>query len=126
MKMKVVQQNLEKSDFIEAIVAEKIERVLEKFPEFSKASATISISMENSHEHSRKDHFNVKLVLVGAHKRPFVIHKAAANPYAAAAILADRLLHFLSRANDKIRVKRRHLAQVTKHKQKWLHYLEAA
>ena len=45
MKMKVVQQNLEKSDFIEAIVAEKIERVLEKFRQLPKTQLRLITGM---------------------------------------------------------------------------------
>lgn len=124
MRTKVVFRKLEKSEFIESLVIEKLERVLEKFPEVEKCSGTVVVSMENSREHGGKDVFGVKLTMVGPQKKALVIHKQAQNPYEASAILADRLLDFLSRVNDKKRVLKRHSARNVKYKEKWNHSLE--
>lgn len=121
MRTKIVFQNLEKSEFIESLVTERLEKVLEKFPEFSNAFGTIVVSMENSHEHGGKNVFGVKLMLNGAHKKSVVMHKQAQSPYEASSVLADRLLDFLSRSNDKERVLKRHRARDKKYKEKWNH-----
>lgn len=119
MNLKVVFHNLDKSDFVESAVADKLERVIEKFPDFSKATATVSVSMENSHEHSGKDFFIIKMTLVGAHKRPLVIQKDGSNPYEALARVSDRLLDVLSRYGGKKRTVKRHSARSEKEKRKW-------
>lgn len=101
--VRVVFKNLEKSEFIQELVREKISHSLAKFPELENATTTITVGMENSQFRAGPDIFQVRLILLSRGLKPIVLEKEAASPYQAAALLSDRLFEVLHRAFDRRR-----------------------
>lgn len=105
--VRVTFKNLQHSDFVTDIVTNKINHVLEKFPEAAGASATVIVSMENSKSHTGADMFQAKLILTMKGSQPIILHKTNGNLYHAAAVLSDRLFETLHRQFERRRDRHR-------------------
>lgn len=115
MKVQVVFQNLEKSEFVEEIVHERIESVLEKFPQTQNGNATVYVSMENSHHQAGPDFFKVKLMLKGLKMKPIILAKHSKNLYEATAQVVDSLFESFHRHSEKLLTNRRSSQRKLKH-----------
>ena len=96
-------KNLERSPMVRQIVAEKMEKVLAKFPRFANTTATVSVSTENSRIVGPSHYYSVKLCVRAKGLRPIIIEKRAANFYAAVAEMTDHALEILHRSLEKRR-----------------------
>ena len=107
MKVQVVFQNLEKSEFVEQVVHERVEGVLNKFSDTQKGEATVYVSKEHSVDHSGPDMFRVKFLWKGLKAKPMVLVKASQNLYEATAQVVESLLENVHRRTDKARTQKR-------------------
>jgi ribosome-associated translation inhibitor RaiA len=105
--VRVVFRNLAKSDFVKNVIDEKVNHVLEKFPELVDAATTVVVGMENSPLHAGPDNFQVKLTMFSRGLKPVILQRESDNPYQAVAHLTDRLFEVLHRALERRREKSR-------------------
>lgn len=117
--IKVVFKNLKKSDLIRQIATDRIEKTIKKFPEFDKLSSSVIVSREHSQEHPGISEFAVKLLMKRKGLKPIVLEKRAETLYQAIALVTDRALEILHRANEKIRLENRHIKRSWKSSHKW-------
>lgn len=101
-------KNLENSQLAKDAVLEKMETVLEKFPELAKSKCYFTLEMENSPRQSGPDVFKTKLRVQGGKYDGLILEKDALSLYVALADLAEHILERLNRMGDKTRVKERH------------------
>ncbi|MCE3011185.1 MAG: hypothetical protein LW875_11305 [Proteobacteria bacterium] len=119
MNIKVVFQNLKKSEALEQVVTQKLIHTIEKFPRYGKASASVYVSMDNSPRHAGADVFSIKLVMTARHESPVVLKKLGGNPYEALAILNDRLQDVLNQNGDRLRQSLRQDQRARRRLEKW-------
>ena len=105
--IRVIFKDLEKSEFAKDLVLERMESVIEKFPELNVHKMSATLSMENSPHQAGPDHFTVKLFIDGKRYKSIVIEKSAASMYVALADVVEHALERLNRYGDKVRVKTR-------------------
>lgn len=101
--IRVLFKNMKSSDFIEAALQEKIEHVLNRFPQSHRASITATVNMENSQLHPGPDLFQVKLIVLLKGMRPVVLQKENSNVYQTIAQVTDRLSEVLHRHFQRLR-----------------------
>jgi ribosome-associated translation inhibitor RaiA len=116
--VKVVFKNLEKSDLVRKITAEKVERTINKFSELAERMTTVIVSRENSHDHKGVHQFSAKLLIQGQGKA-VVLEKRAETLYQAVAMVTDRALEILHRSLSKQREIFRHKRRRMKAHLKW-------
>jgi ribosome-associated translation inhibitor RaiA len=102
MKIQVVFQNLKKSEFIKSLVVDRVQSVLEKFPQNRRGKAVVYVSMENSPRQAGPDLFGVKVMLKSSIARSMVFSKKAGSLFQATADVADGLLESMHRQHDKM------------------------
>jgi ribosome-associated translation inhibitor RaiA len=107
MKVQIVFQNLEKSEFVEQIVHERVESVLSKFSNVEDSEATVYVSKEHSSDHSGPNLFRVKFLWRGIKSKPLVLVKASQNLYEATAQVIESLLENINRHSQKATTLRR-------------------
>jgi hypothetical protein len=107
MKIQVVFQNLKKSEFVKSLVLDRVQSVLEKFPQNRRGKAVVYVSMENSPRQSGPDVFGVKVFLKNSVARSFILSKKAASLFQATAEVADGLLENMHRQHDKMQRRER-------------------
>jgi ribosome-associated translation inhibitor RaiA len=105
--MRVAFKNLESSEFMRNLAIEKVNHVLEKFPELDHPTVSIVISMENSQFHAGRDLFKVKAIMLSRGLKPVIIEKEAINPYQAIAHLSDRMFEVIHRSLERRRERAR-------------------
>ncbi len=103
--LQIVFKNLEYSELAKYTAQERIETVLERFPDLKNSRITITLGMENSPVQAGPDLFTVKFYCHNGRYRRLVMEKSAGNLYAALADVVDHLLEKLNRLGDKSRVK---------------------
>jgi len=104
-------KNVEKSELAREAVEERLEPLVDKFPDLKASKIKVTLEMENSPTKAGPDLFRVKLHAVGARYDGIVLEKANSNLYIALADLADHMLESLNRFGDRIRVKERKQAR---------------
>jgi ribosome-associated translation inhibitor RaiA len=104
--IRVLFKNLEKSEFAKELALERIETVMERFPDLSEHRIDVTLSMENSPIQAGPDLFTVKVFIAGIRYRSIVIQKSASSLYVALADVVEHTLERLNRYGDKTRVKR--------------------
>jgi ribosome-associated translation inhibitor RaiA len=121
MEVKVVYQNMVKSEALNLMVEKKIQPVFEKFQALRKVEGLVHISMENSQFQAGQDSFQVKVILhLKKNRRPLVICKNAENPYEALSVVHEALQENLHRWSEKKRKTVRHEQRKARQKVKWL------
>lgn len=110
MKVQVVFQNLKKSEFVKSFVLDRVQSVLEKFPQYQRGKAVVYVSMESSPYQHGRGAFGVKVMLNNSIKKSLVFSKKAGTLFEATAELADGLLENLHRQSDKL-VKKQRISQ---------------
>ena len=100
-------KNLEKSEIAREAVEERIEALVERFPDLSESKIQITLEMENSPAQAGPDLFRVKLHVRRGRYDGITLEKADASLYVALAEVVDHMLEKLSRYGDRMRVKER-------------------
>ncbi len=100
-------KNLEKSEMAREAVQERIETLIEKFPDLSKCKIQITLEMENSPLQAGPDLFKVKLHVARGRYDGITVEKSDASLYVALAEVVDHMLEKLNRFGDRQRVQER-------------------
>lgn len=100
-------KNLEKSEMAREAVQERIETLIEKFPDLSQCKIQITLEMENSPLQAGPDLFKVKLHVVRGRYDGITVEKSDASLYVALAEVVDHMLEKLNRFGDRQRVQER-------------------
>jgi ribosome-associated translation inhibitor RaiA len=104
-------KNLEKSEMAREAVQERIETLIEKFPDLENSKIQVTLEMENSRIQAGPDLFKVKLYVSKARYSGIIIEKSNPNLYVALADVVDHMLENLNRFGDRARVKERKSAR---------------
>ena len=100
-------KNLEKSEMAREAVEERIETLIQKFPDLSASKIQITLEMENSPSKAGPDLFRVKLHVARGRYDGITVDKADSSLYVALAEVVDHMLEKLNRFGDRLRVKER-------------------
>lgn len=100
----IVFKNLEKSELAREAARERMETLIEKFPDLQRSRMRVTLSMENSPTQAGPDLFRVKVFCHGGRYRGVGLEKTSTNLYVALADVVDHLLERLNRFGDKHRV----------------------
>lgn len=104
-------KNLDKSELARDAAAERMEAMIEKFPDLAKSRIAVTLEMSNSPTQSGPDLFHVKVQVNGGKYDGVRLEKSAPNLYLALADVVDRMLEKLNRFGDRSRVKARNKAR---------------
>ncbi len=104
-------KNLEKSEMARDAVRERVEALIEKFPDLAFSKIQVTLEMENSPTHVGPDFFKVKLHISRARYDGITVEKSDASLYVALAEVAGHMLESLNRFGDRARVKERKCAR---------------
>lgn len=98
-------KNLDKSEIARDAVHERIETLVEKFPDLNESKIQVTLEMENSRLQAGPDLFRVKVYVSRGRYDGVTIEKANSNIYVALAEVVDRMLEVLNRLGDRGRVR---------------------
>ena len=104
-------KNLEKSELAREAVTERIETLVDKFPDLKESKIQVTLEMENSPAQAGPDLFKVKVHLSRGRYNSITVEKENSNLYIALAEVVDHMLESLNRFGDKVRVKERRKAR---------------
>jgi ribosome-associated translation inhibitor RaiA len=117
--VKVIFKNLEKSDLIRKIAAEKVEKALQKYAVVDPLASTVILSREHSREHSGLDEYSVKLMVGARGHKPVIVEKRSTSMMVALATVLDRAMDLLHQSLAKERLGVRHERRRWKTYQRW-------
>ncbi len=100
-------KNLEKSELVRETVVERVQTLVEKFPDLKGSQIVVTVEMENSPVQAGPDLFSIKVRVSRGRFDGTMITKSYANFYKALAEVMEHMLEKLNRAGDKERVKGR-------------------
>lgn len=100
-------KNLEKSEIAREAAQERIEILVEKFPDLSKCKIQITLEMQNSPLQAGPDLFKVKLHITRGRYDGITVEKSDASLYVALAEVIEHMLEKLNRFGDRKRVQER-------------------
>lgn len=100
-------KNLDKSEMLRDSVNERVQALVEKFPDLSSSRIKVTLEMENSPLQPGPDLFKVKIHLFRGRYDGLTVEKGNSNLYVALAEVSDLMLEKLNRFGDRIRVKER-------------------
>lgn len=100
-------KNLEQSELAREAVQERIEPLIEKFPDLGQIKIQITLEMKNSPTQVGPDVFKVKVQVTRSRYSRITVEKASPNLYVALANIVDHMLETLNRLGDRTRVKER-------------------
>lgn len=104
-------KNLEKSELAREAAQERIETLIEKFPDLGQSRIQITLEMQNSPTQAGPDLFKVKVHVTRARYNGITVEKESPNLYVALANVVDHMLEALNRFGDRARVKERRIAR---------------
>lgn len=104
-------KNLQSSDLVRNIAAERINSVIGKFPSVAQQTVTVTLEMENSPTQPGPDLFSVKVHFQGRRHKSLTIRKSSIELHSALAEVADHLLEAIHRFEERDRSKRRKAAR---------------
>lgn len=104
-------KNLEKSELAREVVRNRMDGLIEKFPDLSESNIRITLEMENSPFQAGPDLFKIKLHVASGRYRGVTVEKSNSNLYMALAELVDRMLEVLNRFGDRNRMRERATAR---------------
>jgi ribosome-associated translation inhibitor RaiA len=107
----VVFKNLEKSELAKEAATERMESIVEKFPDLHSSQIKVTLEMQNSPHQAGPDFFVVKTQLNSGRYRGLRVEKSAQNLYVALAAVVEHMLELLNRFGDRARVKSRSSAR---------------
>jgi len=117
--VKVIFKNLEKSDLIREIAAERVQKALEKYAIVDPLSSTVILSREHSREHSGLDEYSVKLMVGARGHKPVIVEKRATTLTNALATVLDRAMDLLHQSFARERLGVRNERRRWKTYQRW-------
>ena len=88
----VVFKNLEKSELAKEAATERMESIVEKFPDLHSSQIKVTLEMQNSPHQAGPDFFVVKTQLNSGRYRGLRVEKSAQNLYVALAAVVGRWL----------------------------------
>lgn len=100
-------KNLERSELACEAVHERLQPLIEKFPDLETSKIQVTLEMENSPFQAGPDVFKVKTHFIRGRYDGITVTKDDSNLYVALATVVDHLLEKLNRFGDKTRVKER-------------------
>ena len=100
-------KNLDSSELAREAVTDRIDSLIEKFPELKSCRIVTLLEMENSPLKPGPDLFTVKVQVLNGRYRGVTISKSDGNLYVALATVSEHLLERLNRFGDRARVKNR-------------------
>lgn len=112
--IKLTFKNLEKSNLAREIVLERMNAIVEKFPDLEGHSISLTLSMDNSSSQAGPDEFGIMVKIRGKKFDGLIVEKKARTLYLALAGISEVLLELLNRRTDKLRVKKRAFARKVK------------
>lgn len=104
-------KNLEKSELAREAAQDRIETLVEKFPDLGQSRIQVFLEMQNSPAQAGPDVFKVKVHVTRARYNGITVEKASPNLYVALADVVDHMLETLNRFGDRARVKERRNAR---------------
>lgn len=104
-------KNLERSELAREAAQERMENLIEKFPDLSESLVQVTLEMENSPTQAGPDLFKVKVFVSKSKYDGVLVEKSNSNLYVALADVVDHMLEILNRYGDKERVKQRRTAR---------------
>lgn len=104
-------KNLDRSELAKEAVAERLDAIVEKFPDLQKSRINVTLEMQNSPQQTGPDLFIVKAQLKGGRYDGLRVEKSAQSLYVALADLVEHMLELLNRFGDRARVKARNNAR---------------
>lgn len=104
-------KSLDKSEMAREAVHDRIEILIEKFPDLKRSKIQITLEMENSPLKAGPDLFKVKLHVARGRYDGITVEKSDSSLYVAIADLTDHMLEVLNRFGDRARVKERKQAR---------------
>ena len=105
--LKINFNDVEPSQLAKDIVTDKLQLVIEKFPDLKSHKIQVTLSMENSLTQAGPDQFTVKVVISGNKYGGLILQKQGLNLYLAVDEVWDVISDLLNRKGDKARVKAR-------------------
>ena len=107
----IIWNNLTKSDLTRDIVQQRLDRIIERFPDLAQRRVTVTLSMQNSPQQAGPDTFNIKFRVSEGRYRGLAVEQSSHHLYAALALVVESLLERLNRHGDKTRMRRLHQAR---------------
>ncbi|MBN8540531.1 MAG: HPF/RaiA family ribosome-associated protein [Deltaproteobacteria bacterium] len=104
-------KNLDKSEMIDSATRQRLESLVDKFPDLSASKILVTLEMENSPFQAGPDFFKVKLHIARGRYDGIIIEKSDASIYVALAEVVDHMLEKLNRFGDRQRVQQRSKAR---------------
>lgn len=104
-------KNLEKSELAREAVQDRMENLIEKFPDLGQCRIQVILQMQNSPAQPGPDVFKVKVHVTSGRYKEITVEKASPNLYIALADVVDHMLETLNRYGDRARVKERRIAR---------------
>lgn len=104
-------KNLEKSEMAREATQERIESLIEKFPDLEGSKIRVTLEMENSPLQPGPDLFKVKFHVTSGRYDGITVEKSDSNLYVALADVVDHMIEVLNRFGDRARVKDRKRAR---------------
>ncbi len=109
----IIFKNLEASELARDAARERVQAMIEKFPDLSNARIRVTLEMKNSPKHPGPDLFAVKFHATGGKYKEVTVEKSSPNLYSALADVVDHLLEVLNRTGDRSRVRALRQARAT-------------
>jgi ribosome-associated translation inhibitor RaiA len=109
--VRVIFRNLEESELAKDITFERVQSIVDRFPELTKHKMSVTLSMDNSPLKPGPDLFKVKFLISGKKYKNIILEKSASSLYSALAVVVEQVLERLNRFGDRQRVKNRNLAR---------------
>ncbi|NJL23972.1 MAG: HPF/RaiA family ribosome-associated protein [Calothrix sp. SM1_5_4] len=109
--IQVIFKDLETSELAREAAIERIDAVVERFPDLADARLVVTLSMQNSPIQAGPDEFTVKVHCRGGRYHGLTLEKSAPNLYAALADVVEHMLERLNRFTDRVRIKGREKAR---------------
>ncbi len=98
-------RNFEKSELAREAVMERVEPLMEKFPDLAQSRVQVSLQMDNSPAQPGQDLFKVKIFVSRGRYDGITVEKENSNLYIALADVVDHMLEALNRYGDRVRVR---------------------
>lgn len=98
-------KNLERSEMVRELVQDRVQALIDKFPDLNKSRILVTLEMENSPTQAGPDLFKVKLHVSQGRYSGVTLTKKNSNLYVALAEVIDNMLENLNRFGDRARVK---------------------
>lgn len=108
-------KNLDQSEMAREAVTERINAIVEKFPDLQNSKIDVTLEMQNSPFKAGPDAFVVKVFVNTGRYKGIAVSKTNTNLYVALADLVDNMLEKLNRFGDKARIKARNKARKLMH-----------